>query len=119
MAIAYSIGPFPFIAREDKDLPEELKTVFQLKNLTQDQWDRLAPQLGKGNAFEFTGPIATKIVKMVLAGWENFNDMDGNSVEYNGSNPKANLNYLSAGLRVQIANEAIRRNELTDDESKN
>jgi hypothetical protein len=121
MVIAYTEGPFPFVPREDEGAKEEEQTRFMLKNLTREQWDRLMPLLSKSseNPMEFTGPIASKITGFVLAGWENYCDRDGEPVPFTPGDQKANLNKLSAGMRVQIANEAIRRNELTEDDSKN
>jgi hypothetical protein len=119
MVIAYTLGPFPFVPREDVNEKEEDQTRFLLKNLTREQWDRIIPMMGKDDMLTFTGAVASKITGWVLAGWENYNDASGDPVPFDPQNMKKNLNNLSAGIRVQIANEAIRRNQLTEDDSKN
>jgi len=120
MAIAYTLGPHPYILKRDKDLPEEEQTTFQLKNRTQEQWDHICPSWAStGTGYTLLGSTATKILKKVLAGWENYLDKDGNEIPYQASNMKANLNALNAGMRMELAGEVLDRNELTDTESKN
>jgi len=120
MAIAFTIGPHPYIPKSDRDLPEEDQTVFHLKNLTQEQWDKVCHHWARGGeGYTLLGPTATKILKMVLTGWDNYCDADGNPVPFNPHDMKANLNALSAGLRTELAGEVLDRNELTETESKN
>lgn len=120
MATAYSLEPQPYVLEEDKDKEEHDQTVFMLKNLSHDEWDVLVPSItgGDGGSLSLMGSSATKILKKTMKGWENFNDSDGNPIEWS-QNMKTNLNRLSAGQRMELAMEAIRRQQLTQGEEKN
>ena len=120
MATAYSTNPQPYILKEDREKDEEHQSVFQLKGLTNEQWDNLVPKMwGKNTeSINLLGSSATKIVKMILKGWDNFKDENGDDIEFS-QKMSDNLNRLSAGMRMEFALEAINRQQLTEDESKN
>jgi len=120
MATAYSIKPRPFVLEEDRDKPEEEQTVFQLKGLTQDEWDAVIPLIGGKNADSITllGSTASKICRYTLGGWDNLKDEEGEIVPFS-KKMKDNLNHLSAGQRMEIAVEALNRNQLNKEDEKN
>jgi len=121
MVIAYTPGPFPFVIEEDLALPEDERTTFFLKNLSQEQWDKLIPTIAgrEGEAINLMGAAATKICKLTLVNWENYRDAEGEEIPFEHGNMKANLNHLSAATRMKIAVEALNRNQLTENDEKN
>lgn len=102
-----------FISKEEKDLPQEEKTIFLVKFLTAYQNAKLRDELydvtGAGKTRKETlktGSADLKALKMGLKGWKNFKqDVDGKSVDipFDGNDVESMLDLIPPNVRNELA----------------
>ena len=114
--------PYNYVVTDEQELPSEQQTTFKLKNLTVREMERLKNSLfrkqGSGKKAKeelLLGSQERQSLEMGLVGWENFLDQEGNPIDFQ----TANIDWIPAKARAEIALEIRGESELSEDEEKN
>lgn len=103
MPIARSTNSvFDYVCLEDRDLPAEEQTVFQLRTLTSEEHLRASDiaSMGGGRATEY-------VLRVGIAGWSNLHDAEGNLVPCQRHSGKRNVSGIS--VKAPLTTESLNR----------
>lgn len=114
---------FEYILECDRGLPEEQRTVFQLRGLTVAEEARIEDSLmetsGGGSFALRSGSQKVTILRLGLCGWRNFRDAQGQEIAFERvkGNPQhvtdACLDRLAPDWRTELCNAITERGRLT------
>lgn len=112
-----------FIAKKEQGdkVPEEEKTVFKVKMLTAREGAELRDDLynvsGSGKEREEklkSGTIELKALRKGIKGWENFQDDDGEEIEFDSGKIDKMLDKIPPDIRMELADFIRGESSLAD-----
>lgn len=118
---------FPFVLKEDRELPEEQRTVFQLRGLTVSEEAQVSDSMlmahsGSDEVAFRAGTHQLTVLRYGLKGWENFLDAEGQPVEFETTkgHPRVVTDELLDRLlpkhRQELVQAVLDRGEIKADE---
>lgn len=118
---------FPYVLKDDRELPKEQQTVFQLRGLTVSEEATVTDSmiLAHGGVEELSvraGTHQLTVLRYGLKGWSNFKNADGADVafEVEKGHPRcvtdACLDRLLPKYRAELSSAILERGVITEDE---
>jgi hypothetical protein len=120
---------FPYVLLEDRSLPEDQQTIFQLRGLTVAEEAQVSDSMllahsGTDEVAFRAGTQQLTVLRFGLRGWENFRTAEGEEVPFESTkgHPKhvtdACLDRLMPKHRQELMNAVMDRGEIKADEGE-
>lgn len=105
-----------YVLKEDRELPEDRRPVFLLRPLT--MFDRIEMSETYENDEKRLPRKMAHMVQLVLSGWRNFKDSDGEPLEFDPENPRAAVSCLRLDQMVELFNEVMQAESVTTEDAE-
>ena len=110
---------YPYIPKAFRDLPEEKQPIFTIRAITGEESLRFSDQMrgevelsdGKAQVKVKQGSYTISVVKSCLIRWDNYQDINGNIIPYDG-----HIRNIPRALLEELRDEMTERSKLTDEE---
>ena len=120
---------FPYVLEEDRDLPEDQQTVFQLRGLTVSEEAQVSDSMllahsGSDEVAFRAGTQQLTVLRFGLKGWEKFHTAEGEEVKFEVTkgHPKhvtdACLDRLLPKHRQELMNAVMERGQINASEGE-
>jgi hypothetical protein len=118
---------FDYVLQEDRELPEEQQTVFELRSLTVSEEARVADSMiasvpGQDEMSIKSGSYQLQILRCGLRGWRNFKTTAGTDAQFDVTkgNPRhvtdECLDRLSSANRTELTNAITEHSSVSEEE---